>query len=110
MDGGVYENYALLKTSQWPSNLGSQKIEVCDVGKALDKATGIGPGNAYEILDKCGDNPDLCSFYIAEIAKNPDVRNLATDVYSRLKANATAEAGWSQKKRDRSKSQCAGTL
>jgi len=94
---GVYQVYASLKTAAWPDYLVCSKVQVNEVGKALEKAAGISSKEAFNILDKCSLNPELCSFYITELAKTPEARNLATDVYSIMKADAKVEVSWSQK-------------
>jgi len=94
---GIYEVYASVKTAAWPGYLVYNKVQVIEVGKALDKAAGISSKESFNILDKCTVNQELCSFYITELAKSPETRNLATDIYSTIKADAKVEVSWSQK-------------
>jgi hypothetical protein len=48
---------------------------VIQVGHALDNAVGVSPEQAFEILNKCAEDQSLCSYYISELAKSPDIRN-----------------------------------
>jgi hypothetical protein len=82
---GIYETYASIKTAAWSVYMVVEKIGLCEVGKALDKAVGISSAEAFKILDVCSATPHLCSFYVAELAKTPDSRNLATDAFSIIK-------------------------
>jgi len=99
----IYEAYASIKTAAWPSDFKSfdlkyvDKRQVCAVGKALDEVSGIHSDKAFSILDKCVENPSWCSFYLEELVKNPESRNLATNVYDRLKADANLELEYSLK-------------
>ena len=81
----LYEIYASLKTAAWPKSKDvfpdihiPDRSKVMEVGKALDKAVGVSPSEAFDILDKCAANPELCSFYLTELAKSPDARNHST--------------------------------
>ncbi len=93
-----YEIYASIKTAAWPGHDFIAKLKVKDVGKALDNAVGVSSSEAFDILDKCSANPEVCSFYITELAKSPDIRNLAQDVFSKMKGEIYAELSMSQKK------------
>jgi hypothetical protein len=73
------------------------KLKVKEVGKALDNTVGVSSSEAFDILDKCSANPEVCSFYITELAKSPDIRNLAQDVFSKMKGEIYAELSMSQK-------------
>jgi hypothetical protein len=71
---------------------------VVEVGKALDKAIGVSSEKAFEILDKCAKDQSLCSFYIEELAKSPDIRNLATDVISKIESDVDLKISYDRKK------------
>ena len=77
----VYESMALLKTVGFTQE-DIRRIQ--ELGKVLDNVKGISSEDCYKILDKCAANPDLCSFYIQELAKSPDKRDLALHAVAKM--------------------------
>ena len=59
----LYEVYASIKTAAWPEGDFIDQSKVMEVGKTLDNTEGVSPSAAFDILDKCAANPELCSFF-----------------------------------------------
>jgi len=75
-----------METSTWSDQELLNKLKVIKFGNALDKAMNVSSQEAFEILDKCAEDQSLCSFYLMELAKSPDVRNLTTESISKIKS------------------------
>ena len=93
----LYEVYASIKTAAWPEGDFIDQSKVMEVGKTLDNTEGVSPSAAFDILDKCAANPELCSFFLTELSKSPDARNQSQEVLSKIKGEIYAELSMSQK-------------
>jgi len=86
-----------METSTWSDQELLNKLKVIKFGNALDKAMNVSYQEAFEILDKCAEDQSLCSFYLMELAKSPDVRNLTTESISKIKSEVNVGVSWDQK-------------
>ena len=90
---GPYEAYAEIKKITMTDNLSKSAIE--ELGKLLDNAVGINTDIAYQILDKCAEDISLCNYYVLELAKSPDNRNLALNTFAHVKGEVKAKFSYS---------------
>ena len=82
-----FETYVHTVTSLWPYKDLIHRLKVLEVGIALDKATGISQSQGFEVLNECLKDKNVCSYYVSEIAKSPDLRNLTTKVVADIKSS-----------------------
>jgi hypothetical protein len=88
---GFYNLLAELKATSLEEK--KEKGALIEVGLALDKATGVSKADKLQILEDCKGNCDLCSFYVTELVKDPDYRNLAFNKFTTVKTSVNLNFG-----------------
>ena len=94
---GFYENMAFIKTIDVYDNKTildkiNKDKDVQQVGRYLDQVSGVSHTDSCEILDRCVKDHSLCSFYIGELAKTPETRNLSLYAFSQITAELEVSA------------------
>ena len=89
---GYYQILAELRATSLEEK--KEKGALVDVGVALDKATGVSNAAGLQILEDCTGNCDLCSLYVAELAKDPNYSNLAFNKFTTVKTSVNLNLGY----------------